>query len=69
MLNRAGAAGRCALHHACKHDSVELVQALLDAGAEQLPTDADGRTPWELGLFGVAVPRLLVALSIISTYR
>jgi hypothetical protein len=51
--------GRRPLHHAALQDDAELARALIARGAELLACDGEGRTAWELGVFGVAIPALV----------
>jgi hypothetical protein len=56
-----------ALHHAARHDSSDLAEMLLSRGADPLPRDNQGRTPWELGIFGVSIPAMLRQLPALAT--
>ena len=40
--------GRTSLHHACSQVNAEIVQILIDAGADTMAKDNQGKTAWDL---------------------
>lgn len=59
--------GLRALHHAARHDSSELAEMLLSRNADPFARDDQGRSAWELGIFGVSIPAMLRRLPALAT--